>query len=312
MDHSDSENLEKVLIMFGFSLTAINVLTIRNQSFKNGRIIKQTNNNIGGFQDQVMNMSIENIQSLTLSFQPIQLKDAEMVAMLKRIDTKYIANEEILMSLLKYWKDDYYILEINGNRILDYRTVYFDTPDFKCYNDHHKGKSNRYKIRFRDYLKSELTFFEIKRKINGKETHKTRKKVEFNSVLMDDSLQDLMASEGIILPNLELKIINTFQRITMIRKDLSERLTIDNNISFTNTEGAEVSLPGITIIELKQEKADYSSKAMQTLKERGVRQANFSKYLTAVSLLENQVKYNNLKPLHLKLNQIKNEYANKG
>ena len=98
----------------------------------------------------------------------------------------------------------------------------------------------------------------------------------------------------------------------MIRKDLSERLTIDNNISFTNTNGAEVALSGITIIELKQEKADFSSKAMQTLKQCGIRQANFSKYLTAVSLLEERVKYNNLKPLHLKLKQIKNEYANKG
>jgi hypothetical protein len=259
-----------------------------------------------------MNMSTENIQSLVSSFEPIQLKDAEMVAMLKRIDTKYIVNEVILASLLKLWVKDYYILEINENRILDYRTVYFDTPDFKCYNDHHKGKSNRYKLRFRDYLKSELTFFEIKRKINGKETHKTRIKVEFNSTEIGDNLQELMASEGIIHPFLEMKIINTFQRLTMIRKDLSERLTIDNNIVFTNTKGAAVSLPGITIIELKQEKADFSSKAMQTLKECGVRQANFSKYLTAVSLLENRVKYNNLKPLHLKLKQITDEYADKG
>lgn len=259
-----------------------------------------------------MNMGKEDIQSLVQSFKPIQLKDAEMVAMLRRVDTKYIVNEEMLTHLLKLWADDYFILEINGNRILDYRTVYFDTPDFKCYTDHHNGKANRYKIRFRDYLKSELTFFEIKRKINGKETQKTRLRVDFKKADIDNALQELMAKEGIIHPHLELKIINTFQRITMIRKDLSERLTIDNNISFSNPKGDEVSLPGITIIELKQEKADYSSKAMHTLKESGVRQANFSKYLTAVSLLENPVKYNNLKPIHLKLKQISKQYADNG
>ncbi len=256
-------------------------------------------------------MNKENIQSLVQSFEHIQLKDAEMVAMLKRIDTKYMVNEEMLTDLLKLWASDYFILEINGDRILDYRTVYFDTPDYKCYIDHHNGKANRYKIRFRDYLKSELTFFEIKRKINGKETQKTRRNVDFKKTDIDDTLKGLMAMEDIDHPQLEMKIINTFQRITMIRKDLSERLTIDNNISFSNTKGAEISLPGITIIELKQEKADYSSKAMLTLKECGIRQVNFSKYLTAISLLEDPVKYNNLKPIHLKLKQISKQYANK-
>lgn len=239
---------------------------------------------------------------------PVSLAEAEQVAMLRRVDTKFIIEEKQLMQLLAARKDHFDILEINGSRQLQYRTVYLDTPDFKCYNDHHNGKSNRYKIRFRDYLDSELTFFEIKRKIFGRETLKSRKKLSFNNRCVNDELKAMLKKEGIHHPQLEEKIVNTFNRISLIAKSRRERITIDTDLVFSNAHQS-ITIPELAIVELKQEKADFNTVAMKHLKAMGIRPGNFSKYVAAVSMLEKSIKYNNLKPLHLKLQQLSDAYA---
>jgi hypothetical protein len=255
-----------------------------------------------------MNISPDNtFEAIADSMNPVSIAEAEKVAMLRRTDTKFIAEEKQLVRLLSVWKEDFDILEINGIKHLKYRTVYLDTPDFKCYTDHHNGKANRYKIRFRDYLDSELTFFEIKRKIFGRETLKSRKKLSFHKRCLDDELKAMLRKEGIHHPQLEEKIVNTFSRISLIAKNKTERITIDTNLVFSNGHQT-IAIPELVIIELKQEKADFNTIAMKHLKKQGIRPVNFSKYVAAVSLLEKTVKYNNLKPLHLKLQQLADAY----
>jgi hypothetical protein len=43
--------------------------------------------------------------------------------------------------------------------------LYFDTDSKRFYHDHHNGKVKRTKIRMRNYVESNLTFLEIKKKI---------------------------------------------------------------------------------------------------------------------------------------------------
>ena len=64
-------------------------------------------------------------------------------------------------------QNEYQVLEIKHRRLMHYASVYFDTPAFTFYFDHHNGKIRRTKIRQRKYVDSELTFLEIKQK-NGK------------------------------------------------------------------------------------------------------------------------------------------------
>ena len=94
-------------------------------------------------------------------FEPISLAGTDNVKLLDRIDTKFTFRMEKLPLLLEEMKDDYRILEINGSRISRYETRYFDTEDFRLYLQHHNGKLNRYKIRFRKYVDSNITYFEI-------------------------------------------------------------------------------------------------------------------------------------------------------
>jgi hypothetical protein len=251
---------------------------------------------------------MKNIDSIIQSINPVQLPEVEQVAMLRRIDTKFVIEENKLAKLLTRWKDDFDILEINGIRQLNYRTVYLDTPDFKCYKEHHNGKLNRYKIRFRDYVDSEMTFFEVKKKIFGRETLKSRIKLPFNYRSLDNDVMDLLRREDINHPVIEEKITNTFNRISLIARNRRERITIDSHLVFSN-QLETIDLPEFVIIEVKQEKADFNTTAIKHLKSLGIRSRNFSKYVTAVSLLEKTVKYNNLKPLHLKLQQLADSYA---
>ena len=62
----------------------------------------------------------------------------------------------------------------DGKLIHDYKSLYYDTEDWKFYLDHHNGRVNRNKIRFREYVGSKLTFLEIKLKNNKGKTIKKR------------------------------------------------------------------------------------------------------------------------------------------
>ena len=79
--------------------------------------------------------------------------------------------------LLEKMQAFYKVLEVNGERIQTYRSLYFDTEDRKFYIDHHNSRVNRNKIRFREYVSSGLTFLEVKLKNNKGKTIKKRIKV---------------------------------------------------------------------------------------------------------------------------------------
>ena len=74
----------------------------------------------------------------------------------------------------------YKVLTISGLRQGRYETRYFDTADYEMYTKHHNGKLNRYKVRFRTYVDSEMNFFEVKFKTNTGRTRKSRVKCELH------------------------------------------------------------------------------------------------------------------------------------
>ena len=77
------------------------------------------------------------------------------------------------------------ILQIDGKRKHDYKSLYFDTEDRKFYNDHHNQRVNRYKVRYREYVDSGLVFLEIKCKNNKGKTIKKRLMLLFYRILIN-------------------------------------------------------------------------------------------------------------------------------
>ena len=49
------------------------------------------------------------------------------------------------------------------------------------FHNHHNGKLNRYKIRFRDYINTKNSFLEVKFKTNKGETIKSRQEIMYKS-----------------------------------------------------------------------------------------------------------------------------------
>jgi hypothetical protein len=91
----------------------------------------------------------ENLKSVIHQFESISLDEMNSVALMKRTDTKFIVNISYLTSILKELQKSYRVLEIKDKRMMDYMSLYLDTPEFKFYHDHHNGRTNRTKIRQR-------------------------------------------------------------------------------------------------------------------------------------------------------------------
>ena len=94
----------------------------------------------------------------------------DQVTLLNRIDTKFVFEQGLLEKVLQEIKPHYRVLDIDGVRLNSYRSIYFDTEDFKFYYEHHNGKKNRSKVRYREYIDSGLCFLEVKKKNNKGKT----------------------------------------------------------------------------------------------------------------------------------------------
>ena len=118
------------------------------------------------------------IQSILDNYQPISLAAMDEVALMERVDEKFTVSLKDTLEVLSKISDKYYCLEIDGKRLFNYQTEYFDNEIRHFFKNHQNGKLNRYKIRFRDYVESKKTL-EVKFKSNKGVTKKTRIGVPF-------------------------------------------------------------------------------------------------------------------------------------
>ncbi|OFY18502.1 MAG: hypothetical protein A2X02_07775 [Bacteroidetes bacterium GWF2_29_10] len=235
-------------------------------------------------------------------FNPICLKEMDGVKLLNRIDSKFIFRIELLPDILNELKQHYRILQIDNNNMMQYETLYFDTHNFKLYTDHQNGRLNRYKVRYRKYINSNVTFFEIKFKNNKKRTIKDRLKQENIEYSINQDTAKLIDSKTCLNKNeLEPKIWVNYQRITLVNNNLKERLTIDLNLSFLSDDKYK-DFPKLVIAELKQGKHE-NSHFIKIMREHSIHKQSISKYCLGVSSLFDNVKKNNIKPLLLLINK---------
>jgi len=108
------------------------------------------------------------------NFRPITLAEMSGIKLMNRTDTKFVTTVERLCQLLTLARDDYRAQEVDGQRLIPYSTIYFDTPDYNMYETHQRGRVNRQKLRIRSYVDSNLNFLEVKTKDNHGRTKKKR------------------------------------------------------------------------------------------------------------------------------------------
>ena len=105
----------------------------------------------------------------------ISLEEMDHVILMRRRDTKFVLPVENLKSIVELVREKYRVLEIDEQRIHLYHTLYYDTPLYDMYLNHHNRRLNRYKVRIRRYITSNISFLEVKFKNNKRETIKTRR-----------------------------------------------------------------------------------------------------------------------------------------
>lgn len=247
--------------------------------------------------------------SVLEQMQPIGLADMKAVRLMNRVDQKYMAPASQLEQLLQRVASEYYVQHIEGDPLAPYRTLYFDTESLAMYTAHHNKKLNRQKLRVRCYRSTNTTFFEIKNKDNKKKTRKVRIPIDvadFEHCLSLPEVRNFLQTntpfdpEG-LLPCVE----NRFERITLVNHGMSERVTIDRGINFSNrSTGIESDISQLLVIEVKHEVGAAKSLIEQTLHDMHILPRRMSKYCIGTALTNPQAKYNRFKPKLLFINKI--------
>lgn len=235
------------------------------------------------------------INTILNEFAPITLDEMDSVKLMDRTDTKFVFKKNQLPSILSQLQNHYRILDINGHKISRYESLYFDTTNFELYHKHQSGKLNRYKVRFRKYVESDLHYFEVKFKNNKGRTIKNRVKEKQIDGLIHSKADNLLKEKTPFdSSNLEAKLWVNYSRITLVNKTSPERVTLDINLHFKNDEQLK-TIDDIVIAEVKQDKVATST-FIKLMKELHIREGSISKYCLGVITLFNKIKHNNFKP----------------
>jgi hypothetical protein len=248
---------------------------------------------------------MEPLNQILQSFSPISLGEMDSVKLMNRTDTKFLLTLDQLKSILKEVQPDYRVLTIEDRALNSYETLYYDTHDFLFYRRHHSGKKNRYKIRKRKYVESNLTFLEVKFKTNKDRTIKDRTKLQTIEENLEQVELDFIENETHLDLSFEPKLWNSFQRITFVSLEIPERITIDLDLKFKNDQ-REIVWDSVVIAEVKQERQNRHSPFMIALKKRLIRQESVSKYSLGAAMLYPGLKSNSFKSKILKLRKLNN------
>ncbi len=240
------------------------------------------------------------------NFDTISLTEMGAVKLMNRIDTKFLLPMNMLKTLLENASKSYRVQVIEDKRIASYDSIYFDTFNLEMFTRHHDRQLRRNKVRTRTYLDSNLYFLEIKRKNNKGRTKK--KRIQINSCLFEEFKNNTEAVnflESIVkykADELIPQLHTQFNRITLVNKEKTERLTIDINLTFVNiTTGIVKDLGPLAIIELKQDGLVHS-KMKDILLSMRIQPYKISKYCIGTSMTNPNAKSNRFKKklIHIK------------
>jgi hypothetical protein len=221
-----------------------------------------------------------------------------------RVDRKYIVDYEMLARLLSQLGDDYLALEIDGERLQQYDSVYFDTPALRGYRHHLQGRRKRFKCRTRLYDAS-TCFFDLKLKGKRGETvkHRLRHSPPAHGALTSEAItflnRELMQAYGRTATGELVPMLHTsFARLALTHARRQERLTLDFGLVLSRTGSGERYRirPDHVLIEAKS--GSQLGTVDRLLPGLGVRPLSMcSKYCLGVALAHPALPTNPYRPL---------------
>ena len=256
------------------------------------------------------------ISSLINEFTPISLDEMDSVKLMSRIDTKYVVPLSVLPAILSAAKTDYFAQEINGKRIAFYDTLYYDTESLDMYIRHHDRQLVRQKIRVRQYVNTKETYLEVKRKNNKGRTSKRRMVVQGFDITADTighgkkkdrTVEQFIAEKSrYTWSELSPRLSTKFERITLVNKGKTERLTIDMHLVWENVvTGERISFPNLVIVELKRD-GNVPSYMATIMRNERIKPLKISKYCIGTALTNPDIKKNRFNDKIRKIRKLLN------
>ncbi len=244
------------------------------------------------------------LESLVVGFPPVDLAQVEGRAALSvRTDRKYILDAATFARLAERLAEDHLALEVGGQRLRAYDSIYVDTPDLSSSRHHLQGRRRRFKCRTRLYADGGRCFFEVKLKGARGETVKRRLEVptaahgELLRVARRFLAIELDAAYGLDAPLvLDSTVATSYTRLSLVAVDERERVTCDSDLALRSGHERHEILPGLVLVETKT--ALGNGVADRQLRRLGVRPvASCSKYCLGVALTHPDVRDNSFRRL---------------
>jgi hypothetical protein len=220
---------------------------------------------------------------------PVELAELMAVAELAtRVDQKYLVPTELLTELMARLPEQLAVLDIDGRRVFDYESVYFDTEAFALYHQHIQGRRKRFKARTRTYRDTGEMMFEVK--LKGLRGVTVKERLAYESAAADeltDEGRDFLhavvdAAYGVAVPPLGPRLSTAYRRSTLVDREQRSRVTVDLDLTWSDDQTC-CTATGLALVESKS--GSGSGAVDLVLARMGIRPVRMSKYCIGVALL---------------------------
>lgn len=233
--------------------------------------------------------------------EPVDLDQLDRAQLHDRVESKVILNTSDVPAVLGGLAHEYFVLEHVGERLQGYVTEYFDSASLRNYHEHHNQLRRRLKLRYRTYENSNMTYFELKRNVNGRTVKERRRSRLPLGQLWDEDARYFAEQTGLDSLDLTPSLTVAYRRILLVRRDFSERVTIDLGLRFSSRNGSTGTAPELSICEFKQPRLDRCSPAMIALNRQP---QMFSKYCMGLAACDPSLRRNRFKKVFLNLDGL--------
>lgn len=242
--------------------------------------------------------------AIALQFEAMTLAQLDAaVALQRRYDNKYIVSADQLESVALELSATHRALEIDGRRVFEYRSVYFDSESLLTYRGHTQRRRRRFKCRCRFYVDAGIHQFEVK--LKGRRGMTVKKRIAYSDdtfgKLTDEARaflrETLVEAYGYELDQEFRPIVEThYRRMTLASLVDQERVTCDFDLRFLSADGRAYELDKPHLV-VESKSASGRGIADQALRAVGARPLRVSKYVLGVALTHPEVRGNDLRRL---------------
>ncbi|WP_341720904.1 polyphosphate polymerase domain-containing protein [Micromonospora sp. FIMYZ51] len=213
----------------------------------------------------------------------------DRAALQTRVDRKYVVPLDQLPHLLDQLVPAARVLDIDGERVFRYESVYFDTPRLISYHCAAYRRRRRFKVRTRSYLDSAQCWLEVK--ISGARGSITKHRLPYDpgdraTVRPGRDFVDAALRQEAVQPAaddaFDPVLVTSYQRATLLLPASASRVTIDTDLTWRAGDST-LRLPGLAVVETKT--SCTASPADRMLWQRRIRPVRISKYATGLAAL---------------------------